>query len=194
VEINSKISIKTFEEVYEPADDSYMLIEAIEVNEGEKALDMGCGTGIVAIYLAKAGCDATAADIKEKALENTRENAERNGVKIRIVKSDLFSNIDGKFDIIVFNPPYLPTRNEDIAWDGGKEGIDVIVPFLENAKTYLNREGSIYLVMSSLSNIDKIVRKFSKTYRFSKVAEKRLFFERLFVYRLQHIQLTDILI
>ncbi|HEC89110.1 MAG TPA: methyltransferase domain-containing protein, partial [Thermoplasmatales archaeon] len=106
MKINSKISIKTFGEVYEPADDSYMLIEAIEVNEGEKALDMGCGTGIVAIHLANAGCNVTAADIKEKALENTRENAERNGVKIRIVKSDLFSNIDGKFDIIVFNPPY----------------------------------------------------------------------------------------
>ena len=184
MKINSKIRIKRLEGVYEPAEDSYLLIRAIKVRKGNRVLDMGCGTGIVAIYLAKAGCDVTAVDINERALENTRENAKINEAEIKVVRSDLFSNVDGKFDVIVFNPPYLPTENEDIAWDGGREGIEIIVSFLEHAKEYLKRKGSIYLVMSSLDNIDKVLRKFGNIYRFSMAATEKFFFEKLFVYKL----------
>jgi len=184
MDIDSKINIKVFEGVYEPAEDSYLLIKAMKVKKGDKALDMGCGTGIIAIHLAKAGCDVTAVDINERALENTRENAKINKVKIKIVKSNLFLNVEGKFDVIAFNPPYLPTYNEDIAWDGGREGIETIVSFLEQAENYLKRRGVIYLVMSSLDNVERVLKKFNNRYRFSKVATGNFFFERLFVYKL----------
>ncbi|MCD6447750.1 MAG: methyltransferase, partial [Thermoplasmata archaeon] len=67
MEIDPSLKIKVFEGVYEPAEDSYLLIKAIEAEGRKKALDMGCGCGIIALHLAKNGCDVTAADINDKA-------------------------------------------------------------------------------------------------------------------------------
>ncbi|HHH80187.1 MAG TPA: methyltransferase domain-containing protein, partial [Thermoplasmatales archaeon] len=78
MEIDSSIKIDVKEGVYNPAEDSYLLINALEVEEGEKTLDMGCGTGILALHLSKNKCLVTACDINNKAVENTRINAEKN--------------------------------------------------------------------------------------------------------------------
>lgn len=184
MKVDSSIQIEVAEGVYNPAEDSYLLIKAIEVNGGEKALDMGCGCGIVAMHLAKNGCSVTACDVNQKAVENSMINAERNGLKIKCVKSNLFENINDKFDLIVFNPPYLPTENEDISWDGGEEGIEVIEEFLKDAKNYLNEGGKIYLVSSSISNFKKLIEKFKHMYRFKEVVEERYFFEKISVYEI----------
>ena len=181
MKIDYKIKIVTFDGVYEPAEDSYMLIESINTRKKEKALDMGCGTGIVALHLAKY-CDILAVDLNEKAIKNAEYNALLNKIKIRLARSNLFSNIKEKFDLIAFNPPYLPTYNEDVAWDGGKEGIEIIMKFLMEAKNYLNKNGRIYFVISSRTNIDAILKKFSKIYDFKKLMEKSFFFEKLYVY------------
>ena len=109
MEISNEIKIEVMEGVYEPEEDSYLLIESIKI-EGRKVLDMGCGCGIVALHLAKNGCDVVAVDLDKKAVENTIKNAEMNGLKIRCFKSDLFENINEKFDMIVFNPPYLQQK------------------------------------------------------------------------------------
>ena len=184
MEIDRSIKIEVFEGVYEPAEDSYLLIDAIDTNKCKKALDMGCGSGIVAIHLAKK-CDTMAADINEIALKNTKHNARLNNVNIKVRKSDLFSNIDEKFDIIAFNPPYLPTKNEDISWDGGKGGIEVLSSFLKDAWKYLNENGRIYFIASSLSDIDKILE---FPYKFKKIKEKAFFFERIFAYEAIPVQ------
>lgn len=181
VKIDYKIKIVTFDRVYEPAEDSYMLIESINTRKKEKALDMGCGTGIVALHLAKY-CDTLAVDLNEKAIKNAEYNALLNKIKIRLARSNLFSNIKEKFDLIAFDPPYLPTYNEDVAWDGGKDGIEIIMKFLMEAKNYLNKNGRIYFVISSRANIDAILKKFSKIYDFKKLMEKSFFFEKLYVY------------
>lgn len=183
MEIDSSIKIEVYDGVYNPAEDSYLLIKAINAKKGEKALDMGCGCGIIALHLAKKGCKVLAVDINEKAIENTRKNAKINGLKIKCIKSDLFSNINEKFDLIVFNPPYLPTKNEDIAWNGGKEGIEIIRKFLREAHKYLKKEGRIYIVISSLSNIKAIKNEFS-IYKFIEIMKENHFFEKLYAYKL----------
>lgn len=185
MEINEDLKIEIFAHVYEPAEDSYLLIRAIEVKEGEKVLDMGCGCGIVALHMAKHGCSVTAADINDDAVKNTRWNASQNELNIKVIKSDLFLNIDEKFDVIAFNPPYLPLKGEDISWAGGKEGIEVIRRFLKDAKNHLKEEGRIYIVMSSLNNIAKIKKEFENIYEFKEIAKESFFFEKIYVYRLK---------
>lgn len=185
VEVDSSLKIYVEDGVYEPAEDSYLLIKALEVKGNEKILDMGTGCGIIALHLAKKGCKVVAVDINEKAVENAKKNAKANGLKIDFRKSNLFEAINEKFDLIVFNPPYLPTKEEDLAWDGGKDGIEIIKKFLEEAKNYLEKDGMIYIVLSSLCNIEKLKKLFEKKYKFEEVLKQNFFFERLYVYRLE---------
>ena len=185
VEVDSSLKIYVEDGVYEPAEDSYLLIKALEVKGNEKILDMGTGCGIIALHLAKKGCKVVAVDINEKAVENAKKNAKANGLKIDFRKSNLFEAINEKFDLIVFNPPYLPTKGEDLAWDGGKDGIEIIKKFLEEAKNYLEKDGMIYIVLSSLCNIEKLKKLFEKKYKFEEVLKQNFFFEKLYVYRLE---------
>lgn len=185
VEVDSSLKIYVEDGVYEPAEDSYLLIKALEVKGNEKILDMGTGCGIIALHLAKKGCKVVAVDINEKAVENAKKNAKANGLKIDFRESDLFEAINEKFDLIVFNPPYLPTKGEDLAWDGGKDGIEIIKKFLEEAKNYLEKDGMIYIVLSSLCNIEKLKKLFEKKYKFEEVLKQNFFFEKLYVYRLE---------
>jgi release factor glutamine methyltransferase len=89
---------------------------------------------------------------------NNRDN-------IRIIESNLFENIDSKYDLILFNTPYLPVDEEEHvdddytkAWDGGHDGRKVIDSFLKEAKDYLKERGIIQLVQSSLSDNDKTLK------------------------------------
>ena len=184
MEIDSSIKIDVKEGVYNPAEDSYLLVKAIIAKAGEKTLDMGCGSGIVALHLAKNKCVVTACDINKKAVENTRINAEKNHLKIKVLESDLFSNIKEKFDVITFNPPYLPTRGEDYAWDGGDGGVETIERFLQDAVNHLHPNGRVYLVMSSLTDREKVVKNFSNVYDFKVKKVENLFFEKLFAYEI----------
>ncbi|MCD6512631.1 MAG: methyltransferase [Thermoplasmata archaeon] len=181
-----RIRIEVFDGVYEPAEDSYMMVETLKNVRG-KALDMGTGTGIIAIHLALMGCDVTAVDINEMAIKNTIHNARINNVKLNAVKSDLFENVEGRYDIITFNPPYLPTQNEDIAWDGGKGGIEVIDRFLSQATDYMKDNAAVYMIMSSLGEVEYILKKYGNAYEIEKINEKSFFFERISVYRFKKL-------
>jgi len=126
-----------------------------------RCLDLGTGTGVLAVciarYLARAG--VTAADISEVALRLAEENARINGVSERIafVKSDWFSRIDGRFDLIVSNPPYVPSaslkelavevRDHEprTALDGGSDGIEQIASLLAGVRDHLEPGGHLLL-------------------------------------------------
>ncbi len=173
--------------VYEPEEDSYLIRDSLPKDlTGLRVLDMGCGSGILGIEAAKRGGIVTAVDVDDEAIKKTSDEKEKQGVKITVKKSNLFSNLTGEeFDLIICNPPYLPNEptDPDIALDGGREGWEFISRFLNKARKHLNKEGKIILLYSSRTNPEK-VRILMETYGFEHkiINEKRVgFFEKLYV-------------
>jgi len=139
-----------------------MAVQAVE-EEGAAVLDMCTGSGAIAIAvckeLEKAGKKAkvTATDISEEALVLAQENAEANEADILFVQSDLFTRIRGKFDVIVTNPPYIPTAEIEtlqrevkdyeprLALDGGEDGMDIYRRIATQAMEYLNKGGVLIM-------------------------------------------------
>ena len=173
--------------MYEPAEDSYLLEEEVVAFCKDKsllkALEMGTGSGLIANTLAKYSKKVIAVDIDTKSLSYAKKSAKKN---IEFVKSDLFKNIKEKeFDLIVFNPPYLPEdeHGKDKELAGGKEGVELTLKFLKQAKKHLSQEGQILFVASSLANLNLLDKKASKTYHLERIRELPLFFEKLYVYK-----------
>ncbi len=184
-----QIELDVFESVYEPSDDSYLLAETIYTQPGLHVLDIGCGTGIQSIVLALQGAIVLSVDKNPKALENTLHNAELAGVSdfIKTLKSDLFSNIpkETKFDIIVFNPPYVASEGKtDIALDGGKQGKEVLHKFLDTFSDYLKKDGVCFFLQSSLNNFEETQEILKKKGFFVEILNRQnLFMEELVVFR-----------
>ncbi len=158
-----EIRILTERDVYEPAADTELLVRSIRFRQGDRVLEIGTGTGVVAIHCAKHGCHVTATDVVERALELASENARKNSVDVDLLEGDMFEPVTGRYDVIIFNPPYLPTAPEDLthsdldkALDGGPDGTDVTVMFLEQLGDYLTEDGRAYLVVSSLQDLGRI--------------------------------------
>jgi release factor glutamine methyltransferase len=145
-------------EVYPPSDDTFLLIEAIGPVRG-RVLELGTGSGLIAVLCARLGARVVATDVNPHAVRLARNNAARNGVAIEAVESDLFEGIRGSFDLVVFNPPYLPTAPEDLTgdrWldasvDGGPDGLGPARRFLAGLMPRLAPGGRALTVISSLS-------------------------------------------
>ncbi|VVC00501.1 putative S-adenosylmethionine-dependent methyltransferase [uncultured archaeon] len=175
---------------YLPSDDSFLLAEATKVPQGGTCLDMGCGPGTQSISMLMQGAaKVIAADINEKALEAAKKNCISAGYgnKMECVKSDLFENVDGNFDLIVFNPPYLPvneTEKKYIDLDGGKKGREVLDRFLEQMPGHLKKNGECYFLQTDINGTAKTEKALkSLGMEFEITARKRIFFEELIVYR-----------
>ncbi|MGC8940587.1 MAG: HemK2/MTQ2 family protein methyltransferase [Candidatus Nanoarchaeia archaeon] len=156
-------------EVYQPAEDSFLIQKHIpNCLKGMDVLDMGTGSGILAITAAKAGANVVAADCSEDVLKVAAQNAKLENVKIEFVKSDIFSNISKKFDLIICNPPYLPEDEIDERigpskmYSGGKTGREFIQRFVENAPKFLKPKGKILIVFSTLTGEKKVLEIFKK--------------------------------
>lgn len=154
-------SFKVLEGVLIPRQDTEISVETIlkiiKNNKINNMLEIGCGTGIVSISVdLETKIDVTAVDISQKAIENTKINKEKIGSTITVLKSDLFSNIKNKFDIIYSNPPYIKSDEIEklqvevrkheprLALDGGEDGLHFYRKIIEKAPEYLNDRG--YLV------------------------------------------------
>jgi release factor glutamine methyltransferase len=188
VKLDRSIDIDVPSEVYNPSDDSYMLLRAVEVVPGQSLLEVGSGSGIVAIHAARLGAVVTAVDINPEAVECTRRNANRNGAKVKVFESDLFQKVSGYFDVIAFNPPYLPTETRttswiEKSWSGGEEGSETAVAFLERAWEHLAPGGRIYLVLSSIGGLMSVLKAAKPRYECEMIEEKHQFFESVFTYR-----------
>lgn len=158
-----EIRIRTEEDVYEPAADTELLVRSIRLRGGERVLEIGTGTGLVAIHCAKHGGRVTATDVCSGALALTRENADSNEVHLDLREGDLFDPVEGVFDVVIFNPPYLPTAPEDLihspldrALDGGSDGTEVALRFIQQLPPHLAEDGRAYLVVSSLQDMARI--------------------------------------
>ena len=138
-----------------------MAVNAAE--DGNAILDLCTGSGAIAIAvykeLEKQGkkVKMTAVDISEEALALAKENAEANGAEINFICSDLFTRIRGRFDVIITNPPYIPTAEVEnlqrevknyeprLALDGGADGLDYYRKIAQEAPKYLTRGGMLIM-------------------------------------------------
>jgi len=169
--------------IYKPSEDSYFFADFLRKYLGRipekerekiKYLDLGCGSGILAEtaveFLNKK--NILTSDINPDAVKLS----ERKG--FNAVLSDLFDNINEKFDIITFNAPYLPEDEYDKEKDtsGGKKGDETAVEFLKQSGKFLVKNGKVFLLVSSLTPLRRI-RRFNV-----KIEErKRIFFEEFFI-------------
>ena len=184
-----EFKIETDELVYEPSDDSFLLAENLIINKGEKVLEIGTGSGIIAIYASKMTEDIVATDINFNAIELAEKNFASNGLKnIQLFLGNLFEPVKNqKFDVILFNAPYLPTESSEIlddnlnyAFDGGLDGRNVIDKFLNQVKNHLNHGGRVQLIQSSLSNIEETLNKLNDLgFKVEITATEKFFFEEI---------------
>lgn len=176
--------------VYEPKEDSYLILEQVKKFAFGDVLDMGTGSGILAIEAARTADFVIGADINRKALEIAEGNAY--GIEnIKFVYSDLFSYFRKnpmKFDLIVFNPPYLPEmkgEEKDVAEavSGGRHGYEILAKFFDDAADFLKPEGRILILFSSITQREKIHGILEEhAFNFQKLSEKEIPFETLYVY------------
>jgi len=183
MKVDPSLRCMVHEGVYPPAEDTYFLITCIQVKK-EKILDMGTGAGLIALHMARQGARVTAVDKSRTAVTNAQENARINNIEMQVIQSDLFSQIRDCFDVITFNPPYLPPgRPRDISWDGGPGGIQVAGRFLAEAHHHLKKKGRIYLLLSTQSDIPTLIAQYQNHYQFYLIDVLPLFFEQLKVFR-----------
>ncbi|WP_175060136.1 HemK2/MTQ2 family protein methyltransferase [Thermococcus sp. 2319x1] len=180
------LKIKLHPQVYEPAEDTFLLAENLKVKEGDVALDVGTGTGIIALLMARKARLVLGVDVNPIAVELAKENARLNGItNVEFRQSDLFENVEGKFDIITFNAPYLPGEPEepiDLALVGGESGREVLDRFLEEFPSYLKENGVVQMVQSSITGIEETLKKLeSKGFIAEITAKERYFFEDIVV-------------
>jgi release factor glutamine methyltransferase len=143
-------------QVYSPEADTYLLLEAAleEIRPGDKVLEIGTGSGYIADGLKKIA-DVIATDINPHAIIAAKQKG------VEVVRTDLVSGFRGPFNLVIFNPPYLPTLDEEkiddwleYAFDGGLNGRAVIERFANEVGIMLAPGGRILILISSLTGID----------------------------------------
>jgi len=178
------------ENVYEPAEDSFLLAESLFVHGGDRVLDMGTGCGMLAVEAAAKGASVVAVDISPYAVRCAKSNARLNGVGDRVfpVQGDLFAPLKSgaEFDHVFFNAPYLPSKKTatswlERAWNGGPSGRQIIDRFTLQVSEHLGRNGQVFLLQSTLCGVDETLRKFeAQGLAADVVAERSLpFFETI---------------
>jgi release factor glutamine methyltransferase len=180
--------VEFVDDVYEPAEDSFLLADAALVfaNKGMKILEIGTGTGFVSVVIrANMEVDLVATDINPHAVKCAYENG------VPTIRADMFSGFKPVkfFDMIIFNPPYLPTLGDDkvpgwlnYAFDGGADGTESLCRFLESVGLYLRPMGTVLLLVSSLTGIEQTKSWMEKSgLEAEVVAKEKCFFEELVV-------------
>ena len=209
---------KDFQNVYEPAEDSFLLIDSI-LNELEflksnkffsdkkiNSIELGCGSGLISCcYLFKLkelNCDLEkhyCIDINIDAVNLTKNiiknyNLDKN---VYVLEGDLFNKIENeKFDIIIFNPPYVTTDAEEYekalkekniyaSWAGGKRGSETIFKFIDQIGKYIKENSIVFLLLSKENEYENIIERMNNLYKFEfeVLMRKKFKNERLCVFK-----------
>jgi len=178
-----KLIVERDDDVYPPSDDSILLIGSLDVRGGERILEIGCGSGIVSMHCAFNGGIVTCGDISKKAVALTKRNMKLNSLDAVVVETNLYSNVQGRFDTIIFNLPYLPVKEEGdlaLAWSGGENGLGPLPDLISGAYDHILSSGRLVIVVSSLMNQDALETALGGL-EIKVLSELPLFFEKLSV-------------
>ena len=191
--------------VYLPSDDTDLMIDVLEqeiVKPNkffDSAIELGAGNGFLSIEIYDNIKELISTDINPIVIDyllNVKEQYHLE--KQKITYSNLFDSIDEnkKFDLIIFNPPYVPSEEilsedddeingYDLAVNGGERGREIIDLFIEQLPNHLADRGICYLLVSSLNDVSEIIKKLLEKKLSAKIIDsKKLFFEELFVLKI----------
>ena len=155
----------TLDQVYSPAEDSELLLRAAlgDVRPADRVLEVGTGSGYVAASIQDRVESLVATEINPHAVASAHTRG------VAVVRTDLFAGLSGPFDLVLFNPPYLPTSPEEriddwleYALDGGPTGRVVIERFIADVGRVLSPFGRILLLVSSLTDPDAVRELFAR--------------------------------
>ncbi|KAG5728552.1 eRF1 methyltransferase catalytic subunit mtq2 [Termitomyces sp. T112] len=206
----SHLSAKDYDHVYEPAEDTFLLLDALEEDEKELkdlhpsiSLEIGPGSGCVSAFIGKILGPSVlylCSDINPHACTCTRATGTQNKVTLDVINASFASPLTLRLkhavDIILFNPPYVPTIQEEMSdaqdkcsisgsWAGGMDGMNVTNIFLEHVEELLSERGRFYLVAVAENDVPGIQERMSKLHglRSDIVLSRRAGREHLFVIR-----------
>ena len=208
----SHLTANDYEHVYEPAEDSFLIIDALEselhdIRNHTKpllALEVGSGSGVVITALAKSlgpSCNYFSTEINPKACSATRRTATFNKVQVQAVNCDLvlplLTRLQNNVDVLIFNPPYVPTIDTELdksgnpinlSWAGGLRGRVVMDRLFPLVPQLLSPKGRFYLLILKENGEEDIVQTLTRLgMRSSVVMERRAGREQLKVLRFQHV-------
>jgi release factor glutamine methyltransferase len=182
--------------VYPPREDSFLLLPFADVAPGTRFLEVGAGSGVVSLAAARRGARVVATDLNPSVLRGLAAIARAEHLDVQPVRTDLAQGL-GRFDRVVSNPPYLPTRPEErdpdrwqnLALDGGPDGCAVSRRLVRSLGEHLSPSGAGFILASTVQSAEGLREIWehwrAEGGRVDRVAERDLEGERLEVYRLR---------
>jgi len=170
-------------EQYLPAEDTFFLADIIEKESGNRALDIGCGSGYLTNILKNSFNLVIGTDISYNTLRVQNYKVEN------VVCCNSADALQLKFDLIICNLPYLATDEIiDVATDGGKDGLELPIEIISSALSHISNNGKFLFVTSSLSNYTELINFVeSKNYSAKIISKKKLFYEELIIVKVENL-------
>lgn len=165
---------------YKPSDDTFLLAECLQDVSGRSAMEIGTGSGYLCELLTKHFKTVVATDIDPDTVRHAKELVE--GVEfVCCDSSSAVTNIE--FDLIVMNPPYLPSEGiKDVAVDGGQDGVEISTKMVADSLRLLHKDGRIMIVVSSLANYRLLMERLHDLgLKTEIIGERNLEFEEIMV-------------
>ncbi len=169
-------------EVFSPSATTILMLDSISIIAGETVCDVGTGTGVLGIMAAKLGAKTvTFVDKDSAALEIANQNIQKNNISdFKLILSELFAGVQGKYDVIIANLPQLPIApdnemNIKPKDNGGREkGNALVLQFLGEAKEHLNEKGRIYIPVFGISSKQETMKMVNKIYHSTVIKTKKV--------------------
>jgi len=168
------VLIEPAEGGFTPTSHGQFYAESVEVRAGDRVLDIGTGSGVLAIYAARLGARVEATDISAHAVEAARRNAARNGVTVELRQGPLFAGATERYDVILANLPneiVAPAQlammdpGEAATVAGGARGNEIILTLLAQAPRHLRTDGRLYLAVHTLTDYHGTLHAALRDYR-----------------------------
>ncbi|GGU93128.1 release factor glutamine methyltransferase [Streptomyces cavourensis] len=165
--------VRTLPGVYAPQHDTLLLLRALAretVLPGSDVIDLGTGSGLLAVAAARRGAHVTAVDVGRRAVLTARLNARLARQRVTVHRGDLADPVPGRtYDLVLSNPPYVPSplgppprRGNARAWDAGHDGRAVVDRICDAAPYLLRRAGVLLMVHSELTGTEETLRRLSR--------------------------------